>query len=96
MAYVIGALLDYRTIPCIFVFVPIVFAICFTFLPNTPQFHLQKGNLKKAESALKFYKGCDGKDAAEANALNAEFDRLKSIANERKIDEKTHLSDFRE
>lgn len=44
IAYIVGTLLEYDIIPCIFVVIPIIFGICFSFLPNTPQFHLQKGN----------------------------------------------------
>lgn len=44
IAYISGTLLEYNIIPRIFVALPIIFGICFSFFPNTPQFHLQKGN----------------------------------------------------
>lgn len=112
--YIFGAIVQYKTIPCIFAFVPIIFGVWFYFLPNTPQFYLQKSQLKvgslnfihgiffiiekfqftkqKAEDSLKFYKGFNGNNVDEVVAFNAEFDRLKSIANERKMDEKTPLN----
>lgn len=44
-AYIVGAFVSYSTVPCVFIIVPILFAICFSFLPNTPQYHLLKGDL---------------------------------------------------
>lgn len=43
-AYIIGAVVEYKIVPCIFIFIPILFAILFSLLPNTPQYHLHKGN----------------------------------------------------
>lgn len=43
LIFVLGATVDYHTIPCICITIPIIFAICFTLLPNTPQFYLNKG-----------------------------------------------------
>lgn len=45
-AYIFGAILQYKTVPYVFGAVPIVYAIWFYFLPNTPQFLLQKSKLK--------------------------------------------------
>lgn len=45
MAYVVGALVQYKLVPCIFVAIPIIFGIWFFFLPNTPQYHLKKGDI---------------------------------------------------
>lgn len=49
---------------------------------------------KKAENALKFYKGIEGKNEKESNAIRNEFERLKSIASERKTEEKLQLADI--
>lgn len=43
LIFTIGAYADYFTVPCIFIFFPIVFLVCFFILPNTPQFYLHKG-----------------------------------------------------
>lgn len=43
--FVVAAVVNYYVV-CFFVFLPIVFLIFFTFLPNTPQFYLQKGQTK--------------------------------------------------
>lgn len=42
ISYIIGAVVDYKYIPCIFIFIPILYVVCFIFLPNTPQFYLHK------------------------------------------------------
>lgn len=52
------------------------------------------GYLQKAERALEFYKGCKDKSEAEEKAFYKEFDRMKSIANERHTEEKIKASDF--
>lgn len=44
MAYVLMELLPYRIRPCVFVFVPVIFGSIFIFFPNTPQYHLKRGN----------------------------------------------------
>lgn len=41
-----------------------------------------------------YYKNCDGKTELEKSLLKAEFERLKSIENERKKNEKLEWSDF--
>lgn len=46
ISYILGAVIQYKTVPCVFVLAPIIFGICFSILPNTPQYHLQKGQLK--------------------------------------------------
>lgn len=44
--YVLGASIEYKYIPCICIVFPIIFVIVFTFLPNTPKFHLERGHTK--------------------------------------------------
>lgn len=48
ISYTVGAVLPYHMQPCIFIFVPIIFGIWFFFLPNTPQYHLKKGQIEVA------------------------------------------------
>lgn len=55
------------------------------------QLFITNSKLQKAEDSLKFYKGFTGNSIDEHIAFNAEFHRLKSIANEQKADEKTPL-----
>lgn len=49
---------------------------------------------QKAENALKFYKGYKGKSKQEVDAIFKEFERQKSIASERKMEERIRPSDF--
>lgn len=44
--YILGAVLDYKYIPCVCIFVPIIFGIVFTLFPNTAQFQIKKGHVK--------------------------------------------------
>ncbi|XP_055304279.1 uncharacterized protein LOC129569467 [Sitodiplosis mosellana] len=94
MGYIFGATIDYKYIPIICVILPIIFAIIFGMIPNTPRYYLHEGQIQKAEDALKFYKGYEGKNEQEDNAIDKEFKRLKLIANERKTEEKLQTSDF--
>ncbi|XP_031631805.1 facilitated trehalose transporter Tret1-like isoform X2 [Contarinia nasturtii] len=91
IGYTLGAKLDYQYIPCICVLFPITFAVVFAILPNTPRYYLRKGQPKRAENALRFYKGYKGKNEQE---MYKELERLKVIANEQKSDEKMKMSDI--
>lgn len=114
-----GALVDYKSIPCIFIFIPLVYVVCFVFLPNTPQYYLQSNQiqvrkqqkfslisnsirinsfdrLQRAQESLKYYKDYKGKTDFEIKMFSIEFERLKSIAQEQKEDEKFRITDFSE
>lgn len=52
VSYIIGALVDYKYIPCIFIFIPILYVIGFVLLPNTPQFYLQNQRIQVSISKL--------------------------------------------
>lgn len=49
---------------------------------------------QQAEDALKHYKGYTGESVTESIALKAELERLKVLANDRKVEERISLSDF--
>lgn len=44
ISFILGATIDYYTIPLIFIIFPIVFLIIFLTMPNTPQYHIQRGD----------------------------------------------------
>lgn len=46
ICFIIGSTLDYHYTPCVFVLIPIVSSIIFVTLPNTPQYYLQRNQLK--------------------------------------------------
>lgn len=58
------------------------------------KFHFSSILFQRAENALKYYEGYEGKSAAEDDALFKEFEKLKAISCEQKIDEKLHAADF--
>lgn len=45
-AYIVGAYVDYKYVPCICIFLPFLFAIFFMSLPNTPQYHIKNGQIQ--------------------------------------------------
>lgn len=49
---------------------------------------------QKAEDALKFYRGYAGRSKEEENALYNEFEKLKTITNDRKTEHKIQATDF--
>ncbi|XP_055295134.1 facilitated trehalose transporter Tret1-like [Sitodiplosis mosellana] len=94
IAYILGAVVDYEYIPYVCVVIPFGFVIIFATLPNTPQFYIAKGDMNKAEYSVKCYKGYQGESRAEDDALYKEYEKLKTMANESKTEEKLQLSDF--
>lgn len=46
IAYILGAYVDFHYIPYVCVPIPIVFAVSFIFLPNTPRYHIRKGDIQ--------------------------------------------------
>lgn len=73
---------------------PIFFVVIFIMLPNTPRYHLAKGEMQKAEESLKFYKGYRGKDPMEDDAIAIELERLRTAESEQKTTESLQISDF--
>lgn len=53
-AYTLGAVLKYEHIPCIFICIPLLFVVCFVFVPNTPQHYLKKENIQVRIPQKKF------------------------------------------
>lgn len=115
VAFIVNAVVDYEYVPCIFIFIPFLYAILFMLLPNTPQYYLQKNqdqvsmaifllilnNVKlfysfeqEAKNSLKYYKGYQGNSEKEDNAIDAEFDRIKSISKQQKSNQKIVLADL--
>lgn len=94
IAYILGAFVEYHIIPYICISMPVIFAVIFIMLPNTPRFYLARGEVQRAEEALKFYKGYKGKDPMEDDAIAAELNRLRTVENEQKTSETLQISDF--
>lgn len=49
---------------------------------------------QKAKNSLKYYKGYQGKNEKEDIAIDAEYDRMKSICEHQESNQKIVLADF--
>lgn len=49
--YTLGAIVDYKSIPCIFVLVPVLYVIAFISLPDTPMHYLRNDRLSVSSSS---------------------------------------------
>ncbi|XP_055299425.1 facilitated trehalose transporter Tret1-like [Sitodiplosis mosellana] len=94
ISYILCAEVDYKYVPYICFWIPIVFAAIFTMLPNTPQYYLHNGKFLNAENSVKYYKNYKGLCSEEDVALYNECERLKSIANTRRTEVKLCAADF--
>lgn len=54
LAFVIGAAADYTVVPCIFILFPLLFVCTFSFLPNSPQFYLLRGENEVRSISMNF------------------------------------------
>ncbi|XP_051858945.1 facilitated trehalose transporter Tret1-2 homolog isoform X2 [Drosophila albomicans] len=71
---VLGYLFHYVTVACIMIALPLVFATCFAFKPDTPQY-LEQRNRREAERSLKYYRGIPSKESLNEE-LQLELTRL--------------------
>lgn len=66
LMFVAGNYLSYSLTPQLMIALPIIFALTFAFLPETPQHLLKRGKSKQAENALMFLRGCErGREAPQ-------------------------------
>ena len=85
--FVAGNYLSYSLVPRVMISFPILFALTFVFMPESPQHLLKCGKPKQAEEAMKFLRGC--KDVKEVP------EKIKSELLEisKRIDEDKDLKD---
>lgn len=93
-AFCMGASLTYDSIPMICIGIPIVFALVFSIIPNTPRYYLAKGDENAAERALKYYKGYKRSCKEEDIAFYKEFESLKSVSTVQNENKKFRIEDF--
>lgn len=85
LMFLAGHYLNYSVVPRVMISLPIIYALTFIFLPETPQHLLKCGKSKQAENSLKFLRGCrDGKTVPEKIK-----DELLEMS--KKIDEDTSM-----
>jgi Sugar (and other) transporter len=64
--FIAGSYLSYELVPKIMISLPIIFALTFVFLPETPQHLLKSGKTMQAENSLRFLRGCrNGREVPE-------------------------------
>lgn len=57
LAFIAGTYLSYFVVASIMFFLPIVYIICFSFLPETPQFLIKQNRQADAELSLRYFRG---------------------------------------
>lgn len=96
--FVAGNYLSYSLVPRIMISFPIIFALTFVFMPESPQHLLKCGKAKEAENSLKFLRGCkDSKEVpekvkAELFEMSNKIDEHKNIKGESIISELSKVS----
>lgn len=79
LMFVAGTYLSYSLVPKVMIALPIIFALTFAFLPETPQHLLKNGKAKQAEKSLKFLRGCKSLTDVPEKIKNEMLDLSKKI-----------------
>ncbi|KAL9706868.1 hypothetical protein quinque_010386 [Culex quinquefasciatus] len=82
--YILGDLFPYKTIPWILLAFPVLFLVCFSFIPDTPFYLMQQNNYTKSENALLFYRGYRYGTQQVSNEFKLELMNLKGQFREEK------------
>ncbi|XP_049789467.1 facilitated trehalose transporter Tret1-like [Schistocerca nitens] len=86
VAYLVGATSSYRIVCTGCFVIPLLYLICFFFLPESPQYLLSRGREDKAEKSLRWFRSA-GHDVAQ------ELERLRADADARTQDDgRTRMS----
>ncbi|XP_053692017.1 facilitated trehalose transporter Tret1-like [Sabethes cyaneus] len=83
LMYIVGDILSYRTVPVVMAFLPILFVILMSFIPETPQTLLKRRNLMEAERSLMFYRGVGPAEKKSVEFVQ-EFEQLQNFIFESK------------
>ncbi|XP_033164260.1 facilitated trehalose transporter Tret1-2 homolog isoform X3 [Drosophila mauritiana] len=93
VGFVLVYCLSYHVLPCVVVFLPILYLCLIIPLPEPPQDLLKRGYEEKAEKSFCFYKNLS-KDPAQQAENKAEFDILRNKVLASGITEKITSADF--
>ncbi|KAF4523518.1 hypothetical protein B566_EDAN013059 [Ephemera danica] len=74
--YVVGAFSNVFTISIVSAVIPLIFALIFFWMPDTPQYHLKRNQPEKAKEALQWFRG--GKMVSE-HVVEDELKEMKAI-----------------
>lgn len=77
--FLAGHYLNYFVVPRIMISFPIIFALTFAFLPETPQHLLKCGKPKQAENSLKFLRGCKAEKIVPEKIISELLEMSKKI-----------------
>lgn len=97
--FVAGNYLSYSLVPRIMISFPIIFALTFVFMPESPQHLLKCGRVQQAENSLKFLRGCpDSKEVpekvrSELLEMSNKIDEDKDLKGESIIKELSRISE---
>lgn len=96
-AFTLGNFYSYDLVAWILSLLPLTFLICFIFLPESPQYLLNKNNIKEAEKSLCYFRNCKSSGKELPQTVKIEFDKLiennSSLSSNAK-DMKISLKDF--
>jgi sugar porter (SP) family MFS transporter len=73
--YVVGAYTSVFTISIISAVIPLIFALIFFWMPETPQYHLKRNKPEEAKQALQWFRGGD---AVPQHIVDNELQEMKS------------------
>uniref|UniRef100_A0A2C9H8R0 Major facilitator superfamily (MFS) profile domain-containing protein n=1 Tax=Anopheles quadriannulatus TaxID=34691 RepID=A0A2C9H8R0_ANOQN len=76
LAFILGSIVSFRTLPLIVLVLPALFTLAIAFLPETPPCLLRAYRSEKAEQSLMFYRGVRG-HFAKSECFRHELQQLK-------------------
>lgn len=75
VAYILGVMMDHLWQSIVLAVVPIVFGLVFFFQPETPFYHLKRGNREKALESMKKLRGEEYDSSAEMKSFQQQVDQ---------------------
>ncbi|XP_052864417.1 uncharacterized protein LOC128271026 [Anopheles cruzii] len=91
LAFIVGRLLSFGTVPLVLLVLPALFALAMAFLPDTPACLLRVLRNERAERSLMFYRGVGG-HLEKSDQFRKEFQRLKDVIEQERISQDASLS----
>lgn len=76
--YAVGSGVSVQWLSGICAFIPLIFALIFFFMPESPQYLVSKGKSSEATKSLKFLRGKNYDPIAELNEFEREFNDMQA------------------
>ncbi|XP_065357204.1 facilitated trehalose transporter Tret1 [Calliphora vicina] len=96
-AFILGNYFSYDLVAWILSSLPLTFLITFIFLPESPQYLINKNNIKEAEKSLCYFRNCKYSGKEMPQAVKIEFEKLmesNTLANPNSKNISIGLKDF--